>query len=233
MSTVGTRRGKGLLARKRGTTQLFNADGTASAVTVLEAGPCTVLDLRTEERDGYRAARIAFEQLDRRRATRPVAGEYKARGLEPHRRIIEIKDFSDVESGQELRADLFQEGELVDVTGTSKGKGFQGMVKRHNFGRGPESHGSMNVRQPGSIGATNAARVVKGLRMAGHMGAATKTVQALRVVRVDLERNLLLVHGSVPGARGEVVVVRGSVKQRAPEDSADSARRGSRGKATR
>jgi large subunit ribosomal protein L3 len=211
---VSSQNRKGLVARKRGTTQLFNPDGTVSAVTVLEAGPCTVLDLRTEERDGYQAARVAFEPVDRRRLSKPVAGEYRARSIDAHDRIVEFRDFSGVESGQELKADLFAEGELVDVTGTSKGKGFQGMVKRHNFGRGPESHGSMNVRKAGSIGATNAARVVRGLRMAGHMGAATRTVQALRVVRVDPERNLLLVHGSVPGARGEVVVVRGSVKQR-------------------
>ncbi|MFZ0216813.1 MAG: 50S ribosomal protein L3 [Candidatus Dormiibacterota bacterium] len=203
------------MARKRGTTQLFNADGTLSAVTVLEVGPCRVIDLRTEEKHGYSATRLGFEQTERRRVTKPVAGEFTAAGQEPHRHLVEFRDWSGLEVGQELKADLFSEGELVDITGRTKGKGFQGMVKRHNFSRGPESHGSMNVRQPGSIGATNSARVFKGVRMAGHMGAVRRTVQGLKVLRVDVDRNLLLVHGSVPGPRGEIVVVRGSIKQKA------------------
>jgi large subunit ribosomal protein L3 len=206
---------KGLLARKLGMTQVFNPDGSVSAVTVLEAGPCRVVDLRTEETHGYAAARVAFEELPRKRATQPVVGEFAKAGLEPHRHLAEVRDYAGVEAGQELKADVFAEGELVDVSGSTKGKGFQGTVKRHGFSRGPESHGSMNVRQPGSIGATNAARVFKGLRMAGHMGAARRTVQGLKVVRVDAERNLLLLAGSVPGSRGTVVLVRGSVKQKA------------------
>lgn len=209
------RQQKGLLARKVGMTQMFNADGTVSAVTVLEAGPCRVLDLRTEDRHGYDAARLAFQELGRRKVTKPAGGEFKAAGLEPHRHVAEFRGLQDVTVGQELKADVFAEGELVDVKGTSKGKGFQGMVRRHNFGRGPETHGSMNVRKPGSIGATNAARVFKGTRMAGHMGAGPRTVQALRVVRVDPDRNLLLVRGTVPGANGSVVVVRDSTKQKA------------------
>ena len=209
------RQQKGLLARKVGMTQVFNADGTVSAVTVLEAGPCRVLGLRTEDRHGYDAARLAFEGMDRRKVTKPVGGEFKAAGLEPHRHVAEFRGLQDVTVGQELKADVFAEGELVDVKGTSKGKGFQGMVRRHNFGRGPESHGSMNVRKPGSIGATNAARVFKGTRMAGQMGAGPRTVQALRVVRVDTDRNLLLLRGTVPGANGAVVVVRDSTKQKA------------------
>jgi large subunit ribosomal protein L3 len=206
---------KGLIARKLGMTQIFNPDGTVSAVTVLEAGPCRVIDVRTPEKHGYAAARVAHQELARKRVTRPVAGEFKRAGLEPHRRIVEFRDYAEAEAGQELRADLFGEGELVDVTGDTKGKGFQGMIKRHGFSRGPESHGSMNVRKPGSIGATNAARVFKGLRMAGRMGASRKTVQGLKVIRVDAGRNLLLLNGSVPGARGAVVLVRGSVKQKA------------------
>jgi large subunit ribosomal protein L3 len=205
---------KGLLARKLGMTQVFNPDGSVSAVTVLEAGPCRVLDTRTEETHGYAAARVAFQQVPRKRATQPVVGEYRKAGQEPHRHLAEMRGYTGVEAGQELKADVFAEGDLVDVSGTAKGKGFQGMVKRHGFGRGPESHGSMNVRKPGSIGATNAARVFKGLRMAGHMGAGRKTVQGLKVVRVDADRNLLLLGGSVPGPRGAVVVVRGSVKAR-------------------
>ena len=206
---------KGIVARKLGMTQIFNPDGTVSAVTVLEAGPCRVLDVRTPEKHGYSAARLAHEELPRKRATKPIVGEFKQAGLEAHRRIVEVRDYADAEAGQELKADLFNEGELVDVTGDTKGKGFQGMIKRHGFSRGPESHGSMNVRKPGSIGATNSARVFKGLRMAGQMGAARTTVQGLKVLRVDAERNLLLLNGSVPGARGSVVLVRGSVKQKA------------------
>jgi large subunit ribosomal protein L3 len=206
---------KGLLARKVGMTQVFNPDGTVLAVTVLEAGPCKVLDLRTPETHGYGAARLAFEEVPRKRVTRPVAGEFKGAGLEPHRHVAEIRGYEGVEAGQELTAEIFSEGELVDVVATTKGKGFQGLVKRHGFGRGPETHGSMNVRKPGSIGATNAARVFKGVRMAGHMGAARKTLQGLKVVRVDAARGLVLVNGSVPGPRGGLVLVRGSVKQKA------------------
>jgi large subunit ribosomal protein L3 len=207
--------GKGLLARKVGMTQVFNANGTVSAVTVLEAGPCRVLDLRSEEKHGYQGARIAFGELPRKRATKPVIGEFKAAGLEPHRHVVEVREFTGLEAGQELKADIFAEGELVDVSGTNKGKGYQGTIKRHGFSRGPESHGGMNVRRVGSIGATDAARVFKGVRMSGHMGAARRTVQGLKVVRVDGERNLLLLHGSVPGPRGGVVLVRASVKQKA------------------
>ena len=205
---------KGLLARKMGMTQLFNPDGTLSAVTVLQAGPCTVLGLRTTEKDGYAAARLAFEPVKAARLTRPRAGEFKKAGVEPARHVVELRDFDGLEAGQELRCDIFSEGELVDVVATSKGKGFQGMVKRHNFGRGPETHGSMNVRRPGSIGATDAARVFKGVRMAGQMGNERTTVQGLKVLRIDTERNLVLLHGGVPGARGALVLLKQSVKQR-------------------
>jgi large subunit ribosomal protein L3 len=205
---------KGLLARKLGMTQLFNEDGTLSAVTVLEAGPCHVLGIRTKEKDGYSAARLTFREVAAKRLSQPRRGEFKKAGVEPAAHIVELRDYEGVQVGQELTCDIFAVGDLVDVVGTSKGKGFQGMVKRHGFGRGPESHGSMNVRQPGSIGATDAARVFKGVKMAGHMGAARRTVQGLRVVRVDADRNLMLVNGSVPGSRGAVVVVRSSVKQK-------------------
>jgi large subunit ribosomal protein L3 len=205
---------KGILARKMGMTQLFNPDGTLSAVTVLEAGPCRVLGLRTPEKDGYTAVRLTFGGVKESRLSSPVRGQFKAAGVAPARHVAELRGIDGVEAGQELKCDIFAEGELVDVISTSKGKGFQGMVKRHNFGRGPETHGSMNVRRPGSIGATDAARVFKGVRMAGQMGNQRTTVQGLKVLRVDLERNLLLVHGGVPGARGALVLVRESVKQR-------------------
>jgi large subunit ribosomal protein L3 len=193
-------------------TQLFNPDGTLSAVTVLEAGPCRVLGLRTPEKDGYAAARLAFGAVKESRVNSPMRGQFKAAGIEPTRHVAELRDFDGLEAGQELKCDIFAEGELVDVVSTSKGKGFQGLVKRHNFGRGPETHGSMNVRRPGSIGATDAARVFKGVRMAGQMGNARTTVQGLKVLRVDPERNLLLVNGGVPGAKGALVLVKESIK---------------------
>ena len=193
-------------------TQLFNADGTTSAVTVLEAGPCKVLGLRTTEKDGYTAARIAFEVAPDNKLTKPRLGEIKKAGFEPHRHIVEIRGYDGLETGQELKAEIFSAGEIVDVTAASKGKGFQGLIKRHKFSRGPESHGSMNVRQPGAIGATDAARVFKGVRMAGQMGNVRTTERAYKVVRVDAERNLLLVRGGVPGAKGALVLVRESTK---------------------
>jgi len=204
---------KGLLAKKLGMTQLFNSDGTTTAVTVLEAGPCRVLGLRTAEKDGYSAVRIAFGPAKEGRLNAPQLGEFKKAGLEPHRHVVEIRNVTDVEAGQELKADIFAAGQIVDVTGTSKGKGFQGLIKRHKFSRGPETHGSMNVRQPGAIGATDAARVFKGVRMAGQMGNERTTARAYKIVRVDAERNLLMVKGGVPGARGRVVLVRESSKK--------------------
>jgi large subunit ribosomal protein L3 len=205
---------KGLLARKLGMAQVFNDDGTLSAVTVLEAGPCRVLGLRTQEKDGYVAVRLAFQPVAAKRLTRPVLGEFKRAGVEPARHVAEVRDFGGLETGQELKCDIFSAGDRVDVIGTSKGKGFQGMVKRHRFSRGPESHGSMNVRKPGSIGATDAARVFKGVKMAGHMGSARTTVQDLKVVRVDSDRNLLLLNGSVPGPSGALVMIRASADQK-------------------
>jgi large subunit ribosomal protein L3 len=204
---------KGLLAKKLGMTQLFNPDGTMSAVTVLEAGPCRVLGLRTQEKDGYSAVRIAFGPVKENKLTNPGAGEFKKASLDPHRHIVEIRNYAGVEAGQELKADLFAAGELVDVTSTSKGKGFQGLIKRHKFSRGPESHGSMNVRQPGAIGATDAARVFKGVRMSGQMGNERTTARAYKVVRVDADRNLIMVKGGVPGAKGALVLVRQSTKK--------------------
>lgn len=206
---------KGLIARKLGMTQVFNADGTVSAVTVLEAGPCRVLALRTPENDGYAAAQLAFEAVPEKRVTKPELGHFKKAGVDPHRHVVEFRDYDGLEVGQELKAEVFSEGELIDVTSTSKGKGFQGMVKRHRFSRGPESHGSMNVRRPGSIGATDAARVFKGVRMSGQMGNSRTTVQGLKVVRVDGKRNLLMVNGGVPGATGALVVLHESVKSKA------------------
>jgi large subunit ribosomal protein L3 len=211
---------KGLLAKKLGMTQLFNQDGTTTAVTVLEAGPCKVLGLRTADKDGYAAARIAFQTVKEGRLNQARLGEFKKGSLDPHRHVVEIRNYNGVEVGAELTADLFKAGELVDVTSTSKGKGFQGLVKRHKFSRGPESHGSMNVRQPGAIGATDAARVFKGVRMSGQMGNERTTSRAYKVVRVDPERNLLMVMGGVPGAKGALVLVKESTKKIKPKGPA-------------
>jgi large subunit ribosomal protein L3 len=172
-----------------------------------------VLGLRTTEKDGYSAARIAFEATDERRLNKPMNGVFKKANVEPHRHVVEIRGYDGLEAGQELKAEIFAAGEIVDVTSTSKGKGFQGLIKRHKFSRGPESHGSMNVRQPGAIGATDAARVFKGVRMSGQMGNERTTARAYKVVRVDPERNLILVKGGVPGAKGALVLVRQSTKK--------------------
>jgi large subunit ribosomal protein L3 len=211
---------KGLLAKKLGMTQLFNDDGTTTAVTVLEAGPCKVLGLRTAEKDGYSAVRLVFLPVKETRITAPQRGEFKKAGLEPHRHVVEIRNYDGVEAGAELSAEMFKAGEIVDVTSTSKGKGFQGLVKRHKFSRGPETHGSMNVRQPGAIGATDAARVFKGVRMSGQMGNERSTARAYKVVRVDGERNLLMVKGGVPGAKGALVLVKESTKKIKPKGPA-------------
>jgi large subunit ribosomal protein L3 len=204
---------KGLLAKKLGMTQLFNPDGTTTAVTVLEAGPCRVVGLRTTEKDGYAAARIAFGLVPERKLSRAELGVFKKSNLEAHRHVVEIRGYEGVEAGQELKAEIFNAGEIVDVTSTSKGKGFQGLIKRHKFSRGPESHGSMNVRQPGAIGATDAARVFKGVKMSGQMGNVRTTARAYKIVRVDAERNLLLLKGGVPGASGALVLIRQSTKR--------------------
>ncbi len=139
-------------------------------------------------------------------------GSFKKANLEPHRHVVEIRGYDGIEAGQELKAEIFNAGEIVDVTSHSKGKGFQGLIKRHKFSRGPESHGSMNVRQPGAIGSTDSARVFKGLKMSGQMGNVRTTARAYKVVRVDAERNLLLLKGGVPGAKGALVLVRQSTK---------------------
>lgn len=195
-----------LLARKLGMTQVFGDDGRCFGVTVLEAGPCPVVQVKSEAKEGYSAAQICFQPA-RKGVNQPTRGHYRAADLEPHRHAAEVRGLGEVAVGQVLTVDGFQKGGWVDVSGVSKGKGFAGQHKRHHFGRGPVTHGSHNIRQPGSIGSVDAARVFKGLPMAGHMGATRRTVQRLEVLRVDTERNLLLVKGSVPGATHGVVLV--------------------------
>ena len=198
----------GLIGRKVGMTQVFQTDGTMVAVTVVEVTPNTVTRLRTAERDGYTAVQLGAGE--RRKLNKPLAGQL--RDLPKVRNIREFRmDTADGYTvGQQIAvSDVFAAGERVDVIGTSKGQGFAGTVKRHNFSRGPKTHGSDNYRRPGSIGpGTTPGRVYKGLRMGGHMGSERVTIKKLRVVRVDTERNLILVRGSVPGAPGALTFVR-------------------------
>lgn len=197
---------RSLLARKLGMTQLFAEDGRCFGVTVLEAGPCPVVQVKSQAKEGYDAVQIGFVP-QRKRVSKPIRGHYEAADLEPHRHSAEVQELGEVTVGQILTVEGFEEGGLVDITGTSKGKGFAGQHKRHNFGRGPVTHGSHNIRQPGSVGSVDAARTWRGLKMAGHMGDARTTVQRLEVVRVDLDRNLLLIKGAVPGGKNGVLLV--------------------------
>jgi large subunit ribosomal protein L3 len=201
----------GLIGRKLGMTRLFADDGSVVPVSVIEATPNTVTRLRTVEGDGYAALQLGSGTA--RRATKPVAGQFAHLPKDQQRpkavREMRVDSTDDYEVGQQIGVDLFEAGELVDVIGTSKGHGFTGVIARHHFKRGPKTHGSDHHRAPGSIGAgTYPGRVWKGTRMAGHMGAERVTVKKLRVMRVDPERNLILVRGAVPGARNGLLLVR-------------------------
>jgi large subunit ribosomal protein L3 len=196
-------------------TQVFDAAGNVVPVTVVEAGPCVVVGVRTPAREGYAAVQLGFDPLPEKPRTRvpqkPYRGVFLKRGLAPMRVIREVRlgDGESFEVGQAVRADAFSEGARVDVTGVSKGKGFAGAIKRHNFGGQRDSHGvSLMHRAVGSIGSSNIARVWKGKRMPGRLGGERSTVRGLRVVSVDAERNVLLIHGALPGPRGSVVLVR-------------------------
>jgi large subunit ribosomal protein L3 len=203
----------GLIGRKVGMTQVFQDDGTMVAVSVLAIEPNTVTRLRTPDRDGYTAVQLGAADR-RRKATRPVAGQLKdlpkEAGTPGTLREFRVESVDDYAVGQRLSVgDMFAAGDLVDVTGVSKGKGFAGHIKRHNFHRGPKTHGSDQHREPGSIGpGTTPGRVYKGLKMAGHMGDERVTTKKLRVVRADPERNVLLVRGSLPGSRGSLILVK-------------------------
>jgi large subunit ribosomal protein L3 len=198
-----------IIGKKLGMTQVFTDDGTRVPVTVIEAGPCPVTAVRDAERDGYAAVQLAFGGVPERKLTKAELGHLKRAGAEPARTLVEFRDQGEHEVGEELRVDQFEPGQRVKVSGVAIGKGFQGTVRRHNFGRGPVSHGSHNVRAPGSIGASaDPARVFKGIRMPGRMGGKRITQRRLEVVEVDTERNLLLVKGTVPGPRNGTVEVR-------------------------
>jgi large subunit ribosomal protein L3 len=208
---------KGLLAKKIGMTQVFTEKGELLPVTVLEAGPCVVIALRAIQKDGYGAVQLGFGEAKPKQLNKPAAGHFKKAGVAAHRHVREVRlkgEAPSYEIGQSLKADIFAAGEWVDVTGTTKGKGFSGQHKRHHFGRGPVTHGSHNIKQPGSIGSSSTpSRVYKGMRMAGQLGNAQRTTKHLKIVRVDLDRNLLLVNGDVPGHKNSVVLVKDSTRQ--------------------
>jgi large subunit ribosomal protein L3 len=206
---------KGILGKKLGMTQVFTPEGLVVPVTVIQAGPCVVLQKKDSENDGYESIQIGFDDKKAQRSIKPELGHAKKAGTTPKRYIKEIRgiQLADYEVGQELKADLFTEGEFVDVTGTSKGKGFQGNIKRHNQSRGPMAHGSRYHRGPGSMGSIQANRVPKGKNLPGHMGHETVTLQNLRVVKVDLERNVILVSGSIPGPTNSYVSVKSAIKK--------------------
>lgn len=199
-----------ILAKKLGMTQVFQDDGSVARVTVLEAGPCPVTAVRTTERDGYDAVQLAFGQTKEKHLTKPELGHLKKADAPPMRHLVEFRDQSaGLQVGQAVTVESFEVGARVKIAGVSKGKGFQGTIKRHNFKSGPKSHGSHNVRAPGSIGASaDPARVFKGIRGPGQMGNKRVTQPGLEIVAVDPQKNLLLVRGSVPGPRGGVVEVR-------------------------
>ena len=200
-----------ILAKKLGMTQVFQEDGRVARVTVLEAGPCPVTAIRSAERDGYEAVQLAFGAAREKHLSKAELGHLKKADAPPMRHLAEFRDEAgELQVGETVTVESFEVGTRVKVAGTSKGKGFQGTIKRHNFASGPKSHGSHNVRAPGSIGASaTPSRVLRGLRGPGHMGSRRATQPGLEIVAVDVERNLLMVRGSVPGARGSVVEVRG------------------------
>ena len=207
---------KGLIGRKLGMTQIFAADGASVPVTVIEAGPCTVIQKKTEEADGYNAIQLGFDRKRQKNVTKPLQGHFAKADRGFFRVLREFKTLAmvELEPGQELTASIFEVGDFVDVTGTSKGRGFAGGVKRHGFRGGKATHGSMFHRAPGSIGASAApSRVFKGQRLPGHMGDARKTVQNLLIIGVRPELNVILVKGAVPGSKNGIVVIKNAVKK--------------------
>jgi len=207
----------GIIGRKLGMTQIFAEDGTVTPVTVIKAGPCVVVQTKSAAgRDGYNAVQLGLVEdkpVRLKNVSKPLQGHFEKTGggLPPTRVLKEIRQTDEVDAtvGDQVKADIFADGDKIDVIGKSKGRGFAGTIKRHHFNRGPESHGSMNVRAPGSIGASAyPSRVIKGTRMAGHMGVERKTIKNLKVVAVNTEENLLLIKGAVPGPNGTVVVIK-------------------------
>jgi large subunit ribosomal protein L3 len=203
---------KGILGRKLGMTQVFDPDsGTVTSVTVIAAGPCPVVQVKTVDSDGYDAVQLAFDAVPERKLSLPELGHLKRFGVGPHRKLVEFRgELEGAVEGETVTVEAFQAGDAIKVSGIGIGKGFQGTIKRHNFSSGPRSHGSHNIRKPGSIGASaTPSRVFKGIKMAGRMGGKRVTQTGLKIHEIDVERNLLLVKGSVPGPKNGLVEVRG------------------------
>ena len=201
---------KSILGKKLGMTQIFDPEtGVVTPVTVIQAGPCPVVEVRTQDSHGYDAVQLAFEPVADFRLSKAEVGHLKKNGVEPHRHIVEFRGATEAVAGETVTVETFEPGDNIKVSGTSIGKGFQGTIKRHNFARGPVTHGSHNIRKPGSIGASaTPSRVFKGVRMAGRMGGKRRTQLGLVVHSVDPERNLLLVKGSVPGPKSGLLEIR-------------------------
>ncbi|MBZ0137829.1 MAG: 50S ribosomal protein L3 [Planctomycetes bacterium] len=211
-----------LLGKKREMSQIFKDDGELIPVTILEVGPCTVAQVKNEETDGYNAVQLGFGDIKLNRVSKPVKGHWKSAGAEPRRTIREsrLTEPTELKPGDVVKvADVFKEGDFIDVIGKTKGRGFQGGIRRHGFNSGPRAHGTKNTREMGSIGsATTMARVQKGTRMPGHMGTNQVTVRNLLVARIDSERNLLYVRGAVPGFNGAEILVRKAKAKRAKKE---------------
>ena len=208
---------KGLIGKKLGMTQIFDEQGKVIPVTVIEAGPCVVAQVKTVETDGYNAIQLGFGDVKESKINKPEKGHFAKSKLTPkkHLREFRLDSVENINVGDELKADTFTAGDQLDIQGTSKGKGFQGVIKRHGQSRGPMGHGSMYHRRPGSMGPTSTpGRVFKGKKLPGHMGSQTITIQNLEVVRVDLDKNVILVKGSVPGNKGAILKIRNSVKSK-------------------
>lgn len=208
---------KGLIGKKLGMTQIFDEQGKVIPVTVIEAGPCVVAQVKTVETDGYNAIQLGFGDVKESKINKPEKGHFAKSKLTPkkHLREFRLDSVENINVGDELKADTFVAGDQLDIQGTSKGKGFQGVIKRHGQSRGPMGHGSMYHRRPGSMGPTSTpGRVFKGKKLPGHMGSQTITIQNLEVVRVDLDKNVILVKGSVPGAKGAILKLKTSVKSK-------------------
>jgi large subunit ribosomal protein L3 len=207
---------QGIIGRKIGMTELFMEDGTVLVCTVVNAGPCCVVDKRTVEKNGYDGIQLGFEEVKPQRVRKPVAGHFKRAGVRPFKYLYEFKgDIEKYKPGDVITAGIFKEGDIIDVSGKSKGKGFSGVMKRHGFAGQPDSHGGMSHRKPGSIGqASYPARVWKGMKMPGQMGNKSVAMQGLQIVKVDPDNNLLIVKGSVPGPRGGVLLIRHTTKGR-------------------
>ena len=201
---------KGIVGRKLGMTQVFDEEtGAVAPVTVIQAGPCPVVQIRTADVDGYEAVQLAYDEVAERKVSKGERGHLAKAGVAAHRRLVEFRGPSELQVGESVTVEAFEPGEHVKVTGVSIGKGFAGTIKRHNFGRGPKTHGSHNIRKPGSVGASaTPSRVFKGVRMAGRMGGKRVTQVGLTIHSTDPDRNLLLVKGAVPGPKNAVVEIR-------------------------